>query len=226
MNFAPSGVQLTFEVTFDRNDLNVAMTARETTNGNNILVSGPAAMTVSEGNTYKGYFTPSAGKSYLIRKVVYTDNTFVAEDPNYGAGSESIQSGGVDLSYIVPAIALSNKKFVSVPNMSETLFDWFQTMVFTIIEKKVVFFQNEEVPTNYNFLGVWQPFTSSQLMLKPEGQRSWDWFTLHSTPNLPMKNDDVVGYNLRQYRVMKKTDYTEYGYIEYQLIEDYIGSGP
>lgn len=220
-----SGLSLAFEVTYGEPDLFVAMKIFETTNGIFQQIGAAQAMQNVIGGTYAGNLTTQSGKSYLIHKAVYTDGTFAVLDENYPQGSDTVQSGGVDISVLVPSLGL-NKKFVAVPNMAETLNEWLMPMVFSIITKKIKLFKVKEVPVLYNFLGVWQPLTSSQLMLKPEGQRSWNWFMLNATIQLPLKNDDVVSYNEKQYRVKGNTDYNEYGYYYYELVEDWVGSGP
>jgi hypothetical protein len=108
MELAPADVPLPFEVTFDANNLFVAMSVYETTNSMPTLVQGPQAMNVVIGNTYIDKFTGSAGRSYLIFKAVYTDGTFTVLDDNYSQGSETIVcqdiggggSGGGDVSII------------------------------------------------------------------------------------------------------------------------------
>lgn len=114
----------------------------------------------------------------------------------------------------------------TMPNVSGAIQNWFQPMTFVVVEKAVEGFQNVETPTNIDFLGVWQPMTAQQLSMKPEGQRKWKWFTVHTQPGVPLDPDDVVTYLGTQYRVMQKLDYTLDGYIEYHLIDDYEGSGP
>jgi hypothetical protein len=73
---------------------------------------------------------------------------------------------------------------------------------------------------------VWQVLTDKKLMMKPEGQQAWDWFMVHSQPQLNLEVDNVIIYRSKQYRVMAKKDYSLYGYIEYHLVDDYTASGP
>lgn len=80
--------------------------------------------------------------------------------------------------------------------------------------------------TNVTFQGVWQPFTAEQLLLKPEGQRSWDWQMCHAEPALILNTDEIITYEEIQYRVMSKKDYSKYAYVQYDLVRDYSGSGP
>lgn len=114
----------------------------------------------------------------------------------------------------------------TLPDMSTTMLEYFQPMIFKQLVKSVVDFQNVEVPTDINFQGVMQPLTEQALRMKPEGQRSWKWYWLHAEPGLSLKPDDVVTYQGQQYRVMTKKDYSQYGYAEYHLVQDYTGSGP
>lgn len=117
-------------------------------------------------------------------------------------------------------------RFSKTPNVASALCDWFQPMQFTQILKKVVNYKTVEIPTTINFKGMWQPFTAQQLYTMPNINTAWSWFTLHCCTQVDLKVDDVVVYKTKQYRVKSKSDYTEYGYIEYHIILDYEGSGP
>lgn len=114
----------------------------------------------------------------------------------------------------------------TVPDVSGALQDYYQTLVFTQIVKTVVGFQVVETPNPINFRGTIQPFTKRQLLLKPEGQRAWSWFSCHSDPVLTLKVDDVVLWNGKQTRVMAQTNYGLYGYMVYELVQDWTGAGP
>lgn len=114
----------------------------------------------------------------------------------------------------------------TVPDVSGALRDYFQSMVFEPLQKTVTGFQVVETPSPINFRGTIQPFTGRQLMLKPEGQRAWTWYTLHSDPVLKLQVDDVVLWQGKQTRVMGRKDYTLYGYVEYELVQDWSGAGP
>ena len=114
----------------------------------------------------------------------------------------------------------------TIPDVSGAIRDWFQPMVFEIVCKTVVAFSAGEVQTPICFRGMMQPFTERQLQLKPEGQRAWDWFWVHTDAVLPLKVDDVVVYLGKHYRCMTVKDYLLNGYMEYQLREDWTGSDP
>jgi hypothetical protein len=119
-----------------------------------------------------------------------------------------------------------NQQQGTVPQMGGALLDWFQTMVFGVVTKTTTNFQVIEDMEEITFKGVIQPFTSRQLLLKPEGQRAWSWFMVHSDPSLQLNVDMVIKYLGKQYRVMQKMDYSLYEYIQYDIIEDFTGAGP
>jgi hypothetical protein len=66
-----------------------------------------------------------------------------------------------------------------------------------------------------------QAYSAEQLVILPEGQRSWKWYTIHALPDLVLNNDDIIVMHSMRMRVMEKLDYQEYGFVEYHAIEDY-----
>lgn len=114
----------------------------------------------------------------------------------------------------------------TIPNVGGAMRDWFQPMTFGTVTKETVGFQVVETEVEVSFQGVIQPFTERQLQIKPEGQRAWTWLWLHADPVLTLQVDDVVSYLGVQTRVMARKDYGIYGYVEYQLVQDWEGSGP
>lgn len=114
----------------------------------------------------------------------------------------------------------------SVPNVGGALVSWFQPMSFGVVTKSMLSAQVAEEMEVVNFRGTIQPLSAQSLLIKPEGQRDWEWKQVHSDPSLQLKNDDVIIYQAKQYRVMAVKDYAIYGYMEYHIIADYSGSGP
>lgn len=119
-----------------------------------------------------------------------------------------------------------NQRTGSVPNVGDAMRDWFQPLVFGVVTKTVEGFQSVETVVDVNFLGVIQPLSTRQLMLKPEGQRAWSWYWVHADPSLNLLVDSVIRYNGRQARVMAKKNYDIYGYVEYEIVQDWTGAGP
>lgn len=114
----------------------------------------------------------------------------------------------------------------TVPNVNGAMLQWFQPMIFTVVTKIVVGGEVIETGTPVNFRGVIQPLSNRDLLIKPEGERAWTWYMLHADPSLSLNVDDVVSYLGQQTRVMARKDYRLYGYVYYELIQDYTGSGP
>lgn len=91
MQVVPAGVSLPFEVSSydDQGDLFPAMLVFETTTGTPVFLSLVAMQPVA-GGTYVAFFTPLAGKTYLMRKAFYTDGTYNTVDPMRSPGSETV----------------------------------------------------------------------------------------------------------------------------------------
>jgi len=119
-----------------------------------------------------------------------------------------------------------NEQFTETPDVSGALQQNYQPMVFEPVGKIVQGFQVAETGNPQNFRGVVQPFSERALLLKPEGQRSWTWLLLHSDTALVVNTDDVVIWRGKQTRVMSRKDYSLYGFIEYNLVQDWTESGP
>jgi hypothetical protein len=109
----------------------------------------------------------------------------------------------------------------NLPNVSSTLEAWFQTLVVGIVTKTQANFRTAETVVEVSTRGVLQPLSAQQLEIKPEGQRGWPWFMLHCQPSLSLLLDDTVIIRTNRYRVMARTGYDQYGYIQYDLVRDY-----
>jgi len=114
----------------------------------------------------------------------------------------------------------------NLPNMSTTLSGWFQNIIVGLITKTVVNNRTVETSVNYDTRGVVQPFTPEQLEIKSEGERSWKWFMLHCQPSLVLQTDDIITIRNVRYRVMGKLGFDAYGYIQYELVDDYTTTIP
>lgn len=114
----------------------------------------------------------------------------------------------------------------TLPDVSSALYEWLQNLYLLIVTKTVV---NSEVVETYvpiSFSGVWQPMGAEQIKLKPEGQRSWQWYTCHTLTGVNLINDQIIKFQDENYRVMSNNHWSQYGYWEYHLVKDYTGAGP
>ena len=69
-------------------------------------VNGVMPMLNVVDTLYRLQFTPTAAKSYIFRKAVYTDNTYTTLSPDYSRSSESVQV--VDMAALVLNATLAN----------------------------------------------------------------------------------------------------------------------
>jgi hypothetical protein len=114
----------------------------------------------------------------------------------------------------------------TLPNMMDGMADWFQPMIFEPTIKNETGYQVVENALPIVFRGVIMPFKDRELWIKPEGERAWTWLHLFSDPQLELLVDQVVIYLGVQTRVMALKNYAIYGFMEYQLVQDWLGSGP
>jgi len=106
-----------------------------------------------------------------------------------------------------------------IPNMKSVIAGFSTTAQFAVVSKAAVDFQSQEtlVETKW-FGGVFQPLPERQLLIKPEGERTWMWWTLVCKENLLL--DWIVKDQCgKEYRVMSRSDWHHAGFYEYQLVE-------
>jgi len=108
--------------------------------------------------------------------------------------------------------------------MREAFSGLYQRLTFTKVTKTVVDFEVVETEDPRFAMGVRQPLSAQKLMMKPEGQRSWKWEMIHSTPELVLSVDEVIVFGRTRYRVMEKFDWKEYGYVEYHIVQDFTST--
>lgn len=110
---------------------------------------------------------------------------------------------------------------MTMPNVADALGGLGLTERLRIITKTVADFEvveADKVKPAIWIDGVLEPLNPQRLLVKPEGQRDWQWWTLWTTNRLEL--DWVVIDNRGvQLRVMNRTDWSQAGYLEYQLIE-------
>lgn len=113
MEIAPAGVPLPFEYSaYDlSSNLNVGMTILDVTTGSPVQVGPILPMAYTQNGTYFASYSFTAGKIYVVNKMVFTDNTFTTPLTTYSPGSESLQASTFqadiqELINLVKAIAL------------------------------------------------------------------------------------------------------------------------
>lgn len=120
----------------------------------------------------------------------------------------------------------ANKRLLSdspagLPQMAQSVSTFLQNMTIAIVTKENVGGFVQEVERFRKTMGCKQPASAEQISIRPEGERSWKWFTFHCLPDLVLTTDDRVTISGVRYRVMEKSDFSEYGYLEYLVAEDF-----
>lgn len=115
--------------------------------------------------------------------------------------------------------------FSTLPNVSDVLPDWFQSMTFQVVTKDLEDYEVVETLTTITTQGVRQPMNAQRIAIKPEGQRAWKWETIHCLPDVKLNIDDIIIFDGVKYRVMHKWNWAEYGYLEYEICQAYEDGG-
>lgn len=109
---------------------------------------------------------------------------------------------------------------MNFPDMSETIAEWGEGSTFQKIEKITQDHQVVERRTGAAFDGLFYPMSPQEVKVKPEGQRTWRWWTL-VTPETLETDYVVVDASGIQYRVTEKEDWGSAGFYKYGLTEAY-----
>lgn len=110
-----------------------------------------------------------------------------------------------------------------MPQMQTTIFGLEETIQFQIVKKTIRGIDVAETPKTPVQIPQWfegslQPLHPRELLVKPEGERAWKWWTLFSDMDLE-KDWTVTDQHGISYRVMASSDWRNAGFKQYQLIE-------
>lgn len=112
---------------------------------------------------------------------------------------------------------------MSFPNVAEAMWDWETAVPLRIVDKTIVDFEvAEKKVLDTVFNGVLQPIPAQKLLIKPEGERKWKWYTLWTTQVLNM-DMILLDADDREYRVMRSSDWNGAGFYEYELVQGVPG---
>jgi hypothetical protein len=112
-----------------------------------------------------------------------------------------------------------------LPDVSDAVMKYLRPVSIGIVTTSNLGGLPNPVPTWFRTQASCQPFTAEQLEIKPEGQRSWKWSTIHTLTDMKLNNNDQIIFDGVKYKVMAKLDYSRFGYYEYHCIEGYIPDG-
>ena len=110
------------------------------------------------------------------------------------------------------------------PTARSIIYGWLRPIELVKIQKTTVDFETIEVQIPLKTTGVVQPFTPTQLAIKPEGQRAWKWWSITATPDLQLKADEVITYRQSKLRIMSQLPFEANDVVQYESVEDYDGN--
>ena len=109
------------------------------------------------------------------------------------------------------------------PNMRSAVMAWATPTTVFVTAKRQVDFKTVESYFEKR-VNLFRVPTGQQLDMKPEGQRRWNTETVYADIALDLKVDDIIFFdsmNSQKFRVMNKTDYNQFGFVEYHVTGDY-----
>jgi hypothetical protein len=109
------------------------------------------------------------------------------------------------------------------PNMQQAVLAWAKETTIFIVAKSQKDFKTVESYYQKTAKIMRVP-TGQPLQMKREGQRGWNSETVFAENSLVLKIDDIIVFDCetgQKFRVINKTDYSQFGFVEYQLTADY-----
>ena len=110
---------------------------------------------------------------------------------------------------------------MSVPYMSGALKGWTKKRTATIVTQSIIDHETFESETNEILDINIQPMPARQVDRKPEGQRSWQWFSIIIKNGPYLNTDDVIIIDSLRYKIEKGNDWRASGFTKYEAIADY-----
>lgn len=110
-----------------------------------------------------------------------------------------------------------------LPNINSAVMAWASDTRVFISAKRI---QDYKTVESYyeNTVKILRIPTGQKLEMKPEGQRKWNTELLYSDNSLDLKLDDIIIFereDSQKFRVTDKTDWNQFGFIEYRITSDY-----
>lgn len=133
----------------------------------------------------------------------------------------------MNASPINPGPVLSaNKRLVGeasfpLPSMRSTLLGWFRPMTIGVVSVEIIEGRSRETTREVKTSGLIQAGSPEVLEIKSDGNRSWENATLHTFPAFNVETNAIVNITGMTFRVVKKSDQSGYGFIRYELLQDF-----
>ena len=119
----------------------------------------------------------------------------------------------------------ANKKNLSqttsqVPDVSGAIQRNLQPLTFVRMQKRIIDGFVKSIPVTEKYLASIQPLKPKDLVIKPQGERAWSWYMIHSLVNLELKLGDQFESGGAKYKIMGRSNYSQFGYFYQECIED------
>jgi len=112
---------------------------------------------------------------------------------------------------------------IKFPNMRSAVMAWAVPTTVFVSAKRQVDFKTVESYFEKT-VNMFRVPTGQQLEMKHEGQRRWNTETIYADNQLDLRVDDIIIFDCadgQKFRVMNKTDWNQFGYVEYHVTSDY-----
>lgn len=107
-----------------------------------------------------------------------------------------------------------------IPNMRQALRGWTKRMTIQIIKRSIQDHESvEEVVAPIVISSVLMPLQKRKIDVKPEGERTWIWWEMHTTEKLELGWTFINCSDGTRYRVMSTEDYSQAGFYKYELVQ-------
>ena len=115
-----------------------------------------------------------------------------------------------------------NQLSANLPDVSEVMNGWEVNMTANYVTQAVVNGDVIDTEVNKAIKGIIQPLKAEEIMLKDEGQRSWDWYQVLIQEDYPeLFTTQILIINSIPYKIKAKKDWVLNGYREYHAIRDF-----
>ncbi|MCK5591648.1 MAG: hypothetical protein KAI72_06810 [Candidatus Pacebacteria bacterium] len=112
-----------------------------------------------------------------------------------------------------------------MPKINCAFAGWQTNISVLVITQEIIDGFATDFEKTIEFKGVIQPLSPRKIMLKPEGQRAFEWLQVFcASMTLILKPNDKIIYNEKRYKLMADNDYSQSNFKEYHIIRDYMES--
>lgn len=107
--------------------------------------------------------------------------------------------------------------------MNSAVMAWAKSTKIFVAGKRLHDYKTYETFYEYN-LKLFRVPTGQSLEMKPEGQRAWNKETIYTDTKYNLNVDDIIYFentDTERFRITNKTDYNQFGFIQYEIMSDY-----